>query len=463
MGVLLLSGSAYAQLKHGDSVVTVVNTPEVNIRTEPRVASGTFLMKVPLGTQMKRLGARNGWYHVVAPDGREAWINVRYAEEGVARDLLEVRPSQVNVREQPTTGSGKIETVKRGDMLHLDRERDGWYLAILPDGRRGWIREDMVVHRPLSPPAPEASPPPEVKPEPEPEPEPEVREVEPEEDFFQQALDFVSGKKYKEAAEAFRKALKERPGDASIHFELAKALQAAGEPDEALKHFRRALQGAQPRPEAKFYIEGILRAREDTVVSGKEEPLAAELPADPVWWETLLEGYLLHGIAIGSLVFLVVMGVLYRRRRAGRVDRPAYRRRKPDAGFESVLKYAVEKRPLLRSIEEAERKRAEMDLALQQRFENLGAEGASGGPKLPGVESTEALLKRVEDLRQTILGQEERAQIYSDLVVLQNEKIEALDEEIDALKKLIQIDYRDSGEKPKGASGQKTGKDAGTT
>jgi len=53
-----------------------------------------------------------------------------------------------------------------------------------------------------------------------------------------------------------------------------------------------------------------------------------------------------------------------------------------------------------------------------------------------------------------IVNQEERAQIYADLVVLQNEKLAALDEEVDALKKLIQIDYQEGSAKKKAEAGQ---------
>ena len=120
-----------------------------------------------------------------------------------------------------------------------------------------------------------------------------------------------------------------------------------------------------------------------------------------------------------------------------------------------MLKYAVEKRPLLRAVEEAERKRAELDEALSQQFQAVGSDTESG-PQLPEVASTEALLKRVEDLRSTIVSQEERAQVYAELVVLQNQKIQALDDEIEALKKLIQMDYKETadGGKPRPAKGK---------
>ena len=111
---------------------------------------------------------------------------------------------------------------------------------------------------------------------------------------------------------------------------------------------------------------------------------------------------------------------------------------------DDVLKYAVEKRPVIREIEEAEKKLSEMDEALTKRFASFQETDEDGRPRLPPGESAERLLKRVDGLRKTILNQEERALIYSDLVVLQNEKIGALDDEINALKKLIQLDYRDT-------------------
>jgi CHASE3 domain sensor protein len=88
----------------------------------------------------------------------------------------------------------------------------------------------------------------------------------------------------------------------------------------------------------------------------------------------------------------------------------------------------------------------ELDETLQQR---LTAFSGAEGPRLPSGESPEGLLKKVEDLRQVILNQEERAQIYADLIVLQNEKLSAMDEEVDALKKLIQIDYQEAAAKKK--------------
>lgn len=445
--VLLVAGNLWAQLSHGDRVVTVVNTPEVNVRSRPDVNPESLMGKILRGTQMKLIKKQGAWYQVLLPDGREAFVHSKYAEEGVARDLLEVSTKTANVRRNPSTAADKMASVKRGDMLSLVRERNNWYFAILPDGRRGWIYKDLVILRPVRPPSAPSPPPrarPDAAPEPAEVPSP-VRELAKKVDFYQSGMDNVSEGRIEEAIDAFRKALEANPDDGAAHFELAKLLKGKGERDGALAHFRKALKGDRPRVEAKFHIEGLLKAPADSSESGEAMDVLDEVSQEG-WVDGLLGNatYILPGLAAGSLIFLIVLGLVYRRRRGLKAEGPAYRRRKPDAGFDAVLKYAVEKRPLLRAIEEAERKRTDLDEALGQRFDAFHKAPQEGGPRLPSVESSEALLKKVDELRQTILSQEERAQIYADLVVLQNEKLDALDEEIEALKKLIQIDYRDA-------------------
>ena len=98
---------------------------------------------------------------------------------------------------------------------------------------------------------------------------------------------------------------------------------------------------------------------------------------------------------------------------------------------------------MIREIEEAEKKLTEMDQALNKRFATFQEKDEEGRQRLPPGESPERLLKRIDSVRKTVLNQEERARVYADLVSLQNEKIAALDDEIEALKKLIQLDYQD--------------------
>lgn len=450
----LMTQAVFAQLRHGDPAIRVVNTDEVNVRTQPRTGPNTFVTKVKRGTMLKRLGERAGWYQILLPDGREAWIFGRYAEEVEARDLLEVTKATVNVRSSPTTASRRVDTVKQGDMLSLERERNGWFYAILADGKRGWVREDMVRRHPLSPPEvpTQTAPPAEEEKAPEP---PKPKPI----DYYKQAKDLAEDGNSSEAIEAFQKALEGKPDDANIHFDLAKTYKNADQLDDALTHFRRARQ-LGGRDEAKFYIEDILKARAakadetpEAVVEGDVDEGEGVEEGEPFDVASIM--VFVPWAAVGSVIFAGVLGlVIWRRRKALQPDQPTVRRRNQDAGFDSVLKYAVEKRPLFRAIEEAERKRSELDETLQQR---LAAFGGNESPRLPSGESSDALLKKIEDLRQVIVNQEERAQIYADLIVLQNEKLAALDEEVDALKKLIQIDYQEGAAKKKAGQDKATG------
>lgn len=448
---LLWGGPVFGQLSHGDPAIRVVGSDQVNVRSEPRVGEETFVAQVARGTLLKRLEKRGDWYQVQLSDGRSVWIFARYAEEVIARDLLEVLPREVNVRGNASTAGRVVATAKQGDMLPMVRERNGWYFVGMPDGKQGWVREDMVARRPLS--VPELPPvAPEVKPEPSVQPE-----VPSPEGLYQQGKDLLVENRVDEAIAAFKQAAAARPSDGALHLELAKLLRQQGQEDEALGHFRQAQRSG--RDEAKFFVDEILKARADAASEkppAVDQPQVAAVAAEEEekaegWWPWDQTALVLPAAAIGAVVFLLILGLMfYRRRQRLRPEKPAYRRRKQDAGFDSVLKYAVEKRPLLRAIEEAERKRLELDETLQQRLSVF--EGQDG--KLPTGISSEALLKKVEDLRHVILNQEERAQIYSDLIVLQNEKLTALDEEIEALKKLIQIDYREGGAGGKAGSGK---------
>ncbi len=391
----VLSSACWGQLKHGDRIVTVVKTDAVNVRSSPDLFPDdplrNLLGRIPRGTQMKQIGKQGPWYRVVLPDGRDAWVYHQYAEEGIARDLLEVRIARARVRRSPSTGSASrvIATVETGDLLSLVRKQGKWFLAVLPDGRRrGWIRQDMVLRRPV---------------------------------------DLSRGSLAPEEAAA------ETPAQT-----LEVDVKASVDRDQAgPDHLAEGRRQARSKPDTEA---------DKAVGPGRVE--TPEAPGTERW--AAGETYLFLALLFGSLVAVAAVGLARRRRRAARQAGPVYRRRNPDRGFDAVLEYAVEKRPLLRAIEAAERKRAEMDEALRQHLKAIGKEG----PKLPEVESTDALIKRVEDLRQTILGQEERAQVYADLVRLQNEKIDALDEEIDALKKLIVTNFKE-GQKAKPAGERK--------
>jgi tetratricopeptide (TPR) repeat protein len=453
-------------LRHGEQAVTVTDTPRgtVNIRTIPvQRSGGEWGMGVRLGNardgqlfkflEKRDFGNQGVWVRIEQEDGSDAWVSGRYLTQTIARDRLIVRPNSVNVRNRASRNSDKIGTVRKGDVLGRVRKQDNWYLAELSDGKRGWVRDDMVKLEAL---APAEKPKVEAKP-PEPPPEPEKPKVD-YRDVAQQAMD---AGKLDEAIDAYRKALLEEPNDGILHFELAKLLVKVEKPTEAIPHLRKAINGRPARPEAEFTLKKLLEARQAGASSvgvpaeEDEEPIDDLEEGSPIF-QMIADNaiYILPLGAFGSLAFIGILVVLYRKRGI-RTSQPSFRRRKADGGFDDVLKYAVEKRPVIREIEEAEKKLSEMDEALTKRFASFEETDEAGRPRLPPGESAERLLKRVDGLRKTILNQEERARIYSDLVVLQNEKITALDDEIEALKKLIQLDYQGGGKQTKQAPAKK--------
>lgn len=462
VALVVLAVPATAELRHGDQAVVVTDTPRgtVNVRTIPvERTGGTWGMGAQIGRasegdlfkflEKRTFGNQGVWVRVEREDGSEAWISGRYLTQTIARDRLVVLPTAVNVRSRASTSSRKIGQLKQGDVLGRVRKQDNWYLAVLPDGNtRGWVREDMVRLEPLSPVPAETPPEPAEAPPPEPEkPKVDYRDV------AEQAAD--EGR-IDDAIEAYLKALEEAPNDGVLHFEVGKLLDRAGRPGEAIPHLRKAIRGRPARPEAEFTLKKLIDAREQAAAAPHAD---AEAPVDDPDEEDVSETgsailqvladnavYILPTAALGSLGFIAILVLLYRRR-GFRSTQPSFRRRKPDGGFDDVLKYAVEKRPVIREIEEAEKKLTEMDEALAKRFATFKETDESGRPRLPPGESAERLLKRIDGLRKTILNQEERARVYADLVTLQNEKISALDEEIEALKKLIQLDYRGAGDK----------------
>lgn len=444
---------ADAVVNHGDQIAVVANTPAGRVRArsvptesaDGRFVKGAFIEWIPEGVTMKLVergsfGNEGDWVQVELPSGESGWITARYLKADIARDKLIVLPTNVNIRNQASVGSRSIDKATKGTALGMVRERNGWYLVLLPSGRRGWIRADMVRHEPLNPAAAPPAEPAKASrtetPPPAPEPEPPAPEI----DYAARAKELTGAGNHAEAADAFRKAVEEEPTNGALLFDAAKTFEKVGEREDAIDHYRRAIKGRPSRPEAQFYLDRLLKPAEEEDIA-EPAPVAEEEDEPSFEFVSAYAGFLLPALAIGALAFVAVLLIVYRRRRSSGPTHPMYRRRQPDGGFDDVLKYAVEKRPVIREIEEAEKKLAEMDDALRKRVDAFGASGDDGRPALPPGESAEVLLGKIEALRKTVLNQEERSRIYADLVYLQNEKMGALDEEIDALKKLIKLDY----------------------
>jgi len=63
-----------------------------------------------------------------------------YSEEIV----IKIAVSRGNIRATPDIKSDKVGYAERGQRLFALEERAGWFLVLLPDGKKGWIHKSIV-------------------------------------------------------------------------------------------------------------------------------------------------------------------------------------------------------------------------------------------------------------------------------------------------------------------------------
>ncbi|OGG55463.1 MAG: hypothetical protein A3F84_01505 [Candidatus Handelsmanbacteria bacterium RIFCSPLOWO2_12_FULL_64_10] len=431
--ILLFLGLPFAALaqpiRHGDEIVEIVGADEVNVRDMNGI-EGEVIAKIQRGERLKRLGSEEGWFHVVLPDGREGWVNGRFARPDVAREVLIVTSSAIKLRRNPSMGAPEVTRAMQGDELKFLSERNNWYFVLTPDGQKAWVPKEFVAFRSerkaeAAPGGTEAAQAPQGEAPQRP-------------DRFQEGLDLLKVGNQDGALGVFQALLQEVPNHGGAHYEIGRILKNRGRTQEALGHFEKALTGDPRHPEAQFHIEEIQRGK--TPVSPGAGPerswSVGSLLADDA-----IAQLILWGGGVAALLFLTILLWVYRRRRRALSRGGVAGPQKRDKGFEATLKAAVEKRPLFRAIEEAERRQEETEEQIRKRFESFGGVSVEAGAslELPEAEPVQALLKKVEEIRQVVVEQEERARMYTDLIRLQNGKIEALNEEIEALKRLLQL------------------------
>lgn len=58
-----------------------------------------------------------------------------------------VLKEKINVRSGPTRSGSVIETAREGEEVAILNNKNGWYRVVLNDGKKGWIRSDLIGPR----------------------------------------------------------------------------------------------------------------------------------------------------------------------------------------------------------------------------------------------------------------------------------------------------------------------------
>ncbi len=129
----------------------IVTVSVGNMRTEPSQAAelGTQVM---MGSVVKLLKKRGGWYYVQSPDQYLGWLEddamALTTPEGV--EEWRAQPKVITtayfgiVREQPSASALPVSDIVVGTLMRSVAERGAWREVALPDGRRGYVERHLV-------------------------------------------------------------------------------------------------------------------------------------------------------------------------------------------------------------------------------------------------------------------------------------------------------------------------------
>lgn len=114
------------------SVPGVVTGNNVNLRVSPSRKS-EIVGQLQRGRPVQVLLTDGDWCAIIPPPGIAAWISAQYVKEGV------VTGSRVNVRSGPGVSYGRLTYLRKGAVVSVLEEKDGWVRIELPPTGRLWV------------------------------------------------------------------------------------------------------------------------------------------------------------------------------------------------------------------------------------------------------------------------------------------------------------------------------------
>ena len=418
--------------------VLKIDRTQVNIRADATVQSARVAV-LQQGVEIEALGRKDEWFRIRLPEGGEGWIH-----SGLVLEIVVVTGDAVRLREAGSTNAPMIATASKGDELGKVGERGNWYEVALPGGDRGWIWKELVQPKAFLLPAP--TPVEESVVEPAPLVEESVVESAPpvvRSNPYADGLVRAAAGEYEEALALFNEVLADNPTHADALLRAAKAHEQLGDLDHALDRLYQAVavsegridiyvtlaevyrQAGVPDSAAKYLalFRGEKWERPEVTAPPESEP-EGDMPVE-AWWI----------YALGCLVAVIVLGgvVIALRMRVGdEVSKEPVA--KPAKG-----KFARQMRQSKAAPAVGGGEEAELERQIQQKREDLQQSSAAFlGPNALGEGEDahmEQVLGQVAALRKALEAQDERADIYTDIVRLQNAKIDAMERELAMLRR----------------------------
>jgi len=376
---LLFMLIGYGQPQPTDQFVTLVDSFKVRVRATPEILPDNILASLFKGTQLPIVGEGNGWYQVSLPDGRSGWVHGDYGKVEKARDQLEIAYEVVKVRAQPTTNSDSVARTIMGQRIHLLEEANGWYKVEIPNETEGWVRQDMVTLSRVSPPEQEASVPSAVQ-----SGAPKDSGSVPAPEALQPTT--TSG------------TLDLEPGDAE-KTQVETVPKTVAEPSAEIDR--------KPSPSAPVAKTTV------------QSDILTEVGTD---WLTLIL------VTAGVTLLAAVLFALVRHRRVKSIHQTIEKGRSKTNELE---------RTLVLEMKAAQRKLSSLDKEAQNRLQNF--RDLAGDSSELSSKTSEDMLSSLEELRAVIENQQKRMDLYSELVSLQNQQIDAYKQENVSLQKLLEL------------------------
>ncbi|MFV0606161.1 MAG: NlpC/P60 family protein [Niabella sp.] len=132
-------------------VWAVASQSVINVYVDPTYRA-EMTTQVLLGTPLKVLAKKRGWYQIVTPEGYEGWISSSLRRmDSVTLHQMNMRPRIIVTANNSFVYEGKnkkqiVAEVVMGNIVYADspKKQKGLYKVSLPDGRKGYIKVAAV-------------------------------------------------------------------------------------------------------------------------------------------------------------------------------------------------------------------------------------------------------------------------------------------------------------------------------